>query len=84
MDQARDALPPYTPAGTIGNVVSGGTIGGTGASTSFATTGVTTAPLGQAAIAVAGTFTGTAQGGTSTPVTTTQPTIICNYIIRII
>ena len=77
-------LPPYTPAGTINNVVSGGTIAGTGAASNFTTTGAATAPLGNVAIAVAGTFTGTAQGGTSTPVTTTQPTIICNYIIRII
>jgi hypothetical protein len=31
-----------------------------------------------------GTLTGTAQGGSSTPVKTVQPTIVCNYILRII
>jgi microcystin-dependent protein len=29
-------------------------------------------------------FTGTAQGGTSTPIVTVQPTLVCNYIIRIL
>jgi hypothetical protein len=38
----------------------------------------------QASISVTGTFTGTAQGGTSTPFRTVQPTIVCNYIMRII
>jgi microcystin-dependent protein len=29
-------------------------------------------------------FSGTAQGGTSTPIKTVQPTIVCNYIMRVI
>ncbi|WP_210180606.1 hypothetical protein, partial [Bradyrhizobium jicamae] len=31
-----------------------------------------------------GTFSGTAQGGTSTPFSTVQPSVICNYAMRII
>jgi hypothetical protein len=31
-----------------------------------------------------GTLTGTAQGGTSTPFGVVQPTIVCNYILRVI
>jgi len=30
------------------------------------------------------TFSGTPQGGTSTPLATVQPTIICNYIMRVL
>jgi microcystin-dependent protein len=35
-------------------------------------------------IAVTGSITMNPQGGTSTPIRTVQPTIVCNYIIRII
>lgn len=79
-------LPPYTPAGTNSggaatfstsgssfqsgvNLVQGVIISsGTGVTTTF------TQP----------TFTGTAQGGTSDAFTNLQPTIACNYILRII
>jgi len=74
-------LPAYTPAGTIN--LSG--------NTSIATTnGIPNVPGGAtfAAVtgttAVAATFSGTAQGGTSTAFSKVQPTIICNYIIRVI
>jgi microcystin-dependent protein len=80
---ATTNLPPYTPSGTIGNVVSGGTHGGTGAATSFNTTGGATAPLGDGLIAVASTFTGTAQGGASTAFGITPPSKAVNFIIRI-
>jgi microcystin-dependent protein len=82
-------LPPYTPAGTISNgaiSISGNAAANTGGSS----TGGGAFPLNAQAAASLGasqgasTFTGTAQGGTSAPVVTVQPTIICNYIIRII
>jgi microcystin-dependent protein len=84
-------LPPYTPAGmnstassTVSDVVQApsGLVSegaGGGANTAIAGTATTSALTIQAQ-----TFTGTAQGGTSTPIATVQPTIICNYIIRII
>lgn len=79
-------LPAYTPAGTITNgsiTISGGTLGGTisrnaGASTDFTVPGTATAISASQA---ASTFAGTAQGGTSTPFSIVQPTLILNYII---
>ena len=79
-------LPPYTPAGTIG---------GTGTTALHIYNGVAATSLGSSGIGfgwnnspavgtLTYTFSGTAQGGTSTPVKIAQPTIICNYIIRII
>jgi len=81
-------LPAYTPAGTITNgaiTLTGGTVGGTSAGGT--TGGSQNTPISAGNIGAtqaASTFTGTAQGGTSTPVNVAQPTIICNYIIRII
>jgi microcystin-dependent protein len=84
-------LPPYTPAGLVTNGAI--TINGTamnvaglnnnngGGGGSFA---VGTVAVGFTASQASSTFAGTAQGGTSTPVRTVQPTIVCNYIIRII
>jgi microcystin-dependent protein len=86
-------LPPYTPAGsvsgsaTIGQDIYNGTAFGSASSGFILLTG----PNGTHNFGahtsdspVSGTFTGTAQGGTSTPVNTVQPTLCCNYIIRII
>jgi microcystin-dependent protein len=77
-------LPPYTPAGTVsvtstatdvvqgtifGSTPSGGPLNGlTGASDS--------------ALTSTGSLTGTAQGGTSTPFSTIQPTLTANCMIR--
>ncbi|VIO73906.1 phage tail protein [Bradyrhizobium ivorense] len=87
-------LPPYTPAGnvTISNVsvsypvrnyansgssvltdLSLGSNVGSGAGT-----------LTAGFLSGAGSFAGTAQGGTSAPITNIQPAIVCNPIIRII
>lgn len=82
-------LPAYTPSGTISNgaiTITGGTLGGTisrtaGSSTDFTVPGTATA-IG--ASQAASTFTGTAQGGTATAFSIVQPTILCNYIMRII
>lgn len=83
-------LPPYTPAGSVAvestptNVVSGTlsnvALGNGAVSFTIANLGAISA--GQ--IASTGALTGTAQGGTSTPHRTVQPTIVCNYILRII
>lgn len=89
-------LPPYTPSGTIGSISvtsnnfvasnpsdssaqnsgDGGAIRGVSVSTGG----------GVAKIVSQGTttFTGTAQGGTSTPFAVLQPTIISNKLLRII
>lgn len=80
-------LPPYTPAGsvtvasTVGNVVraDGVVDGTTGPGSADA---LASASLND--ITSTGTLAGTAQGGTSTAFGVVQPTIICNYILRII
>jgi microcystin-dependent protein len=86
-------LPPYTPSGTVGvpSITSGGgtALGvasgtgqqlaqsGSGSSPFFASGSFTTLAVG------APTFTGSAQGGTSTPVNNVQPSTTCNYILRL-
>jgi microcystin-dependent protein len=80
-------LPAYTPSGSISNgaisishnaIAGSSTTGGGG----FACGG----NVGASISASQGTssFAGTAQGGTSTAFAIVQPTIVCNYIIRII
>jgi microcystin-dependent protein len=79
-------LPPYTPSGSVAvtsnsgsqvgflNIVTTGPsqYGGTGTGASL------TQPI------INGTFTGAAQGGTSTPFAIVAPTIIMNKLLRII
>jgi microcystin-dependent protein len=85
-------LPAYTPAGTVPLSVtsSSSTVVQGGVSSSAFQGGASpfTAVLSGSASAITstgtGTLTGTAQGGSSTPVKTVQPTIVCNYILRII
>ncbi|WLB18934.1 tail fiber protein [Bradyrhizobium japonicum] len=82
-------LPPYTPSGSITNGAIT-LIGGTYNTSNFYSVNISgsnpvIAALGSlSASQAASTFTGNAQGGTSTPIRTVPPTIICNYIIRII
>lgn len=83
-------LPPYTPSGSVSTSVSGtipfqGFLGGSQLITAAMHGGDNTG-VGTLAISATGssTFSGAAQGGTSTPVNGIQPTIVCNYIIRII
>ncbi|WFU35672.1 tail fiber protein [Bradyrhizobium brasilense] len=82
-------LPPYTPTGSVSGSITGNafanffsTTTGTQANVYSPTTG-TASPL-----QVSGTFSGTLaanpQGGTSTPFSNVQPSIVCNYIMRII
>lgn len=86
-------IPPYTPAGGVNSPVSF-TVNRTGIGY---TPGSTQAwmvvpdgfssnlgPASQSGISVASTFTGTAQGGSSQPFPITQPSIVCNHIMRII
>ena len=84
-------LPAYSPSGSVSVSVtstSANIQNNTGSTASANLPGGATdyAQKNSVAITSTGTgiFTGTAQGGTSTPFTNVQPTIICNYIIRII
>jgi microcystin-dependent protein len=83
-------LPPYTPAGSISGVASSveTTVqrnvsnitpqGGGATSVGVSNPGVITVNGNQY------TFTGTAQGGTSTKFSIIPPLIVCNYIMRVI
>jgi hypothetical protein len=82
-------LPPYTPSGSISNgaiSISHNAAGNVGGSTTGGGGFVINAQSGASISASQGTstFTGAAQGGTSTALGIVQPTIVCNYIIRII
>jgi microcystin-dependent protein len=74
-------LPPYTPAGSIAVsytssiAITNGVAAVSGGALSAAITATT---------GITASFTGTAQGGTSTPFSNVQPTLITNYIIRVI
>ena len=82
-------LPPYTPAGSIVVTANGNNnpqvVNGNSPSIAQPTVGSGTAyfPTSQF-FGLSATFTGTAQGGTSTPVATVQPTIVLNKILRVI
>lgn len=80
-------LPPYTPSGTISNgsvtvlwSVDGYQPPGGGSRDAINVIG-SGRPNSAAFAVTSGNFTGTAQGGTSTPVVTVQPTIVCNYLL---
>jgi len=84
-------LPPYTPAGSVTVTPSFGANGtplgvfSGGGSNGFAAGANQSANFfGGAGVSLPASFTGTAQGGISTPAKIVQPTIICNYILRII
>jgi len=81
-------LPPYTPSGSIGNgaiTISHNAAAQTGGSSTsgggFALN--TPGAAGISASQAASSFSGNAQGGTSTPTNNVQPSTTCNYIIRI-
>lgn len=79
-------LPAYTPAGSVSvtvttaNVLSGGTSDNY---TSVAGAGTWNTPT-RGSLAATGSFTGTAQGGSSTPVRTVMPAIIANKLMRVL
>ena len=77
-------LPPYTPTGTISN----GTAHVTGSQGNFAVTGGGTGLLqasGTEAVTfdTVGAFTGTAQGGTSTPVAVASPMMLTTFYVKL-
>jgi microcystin-dependent protein len=87
-------LPPYTPAGTItngaitsmtNNISSGATGGALNLTTGgFSASGTFTfGSSGFSMTQAASTFTGSAQGGSSTPISRLQPSKVVNWIIRI-
>ncbi len=85
-------LPAYTPAGSIANGaitsnVTGGVYGSTGLTLAYSGPGIQGSAGSLIVVTstqAASTFTGTAQGGTSTAFGVVQPTIIANKILRII
>jgi microcystin-dependent protein len=83
-------LPPYTPAGTVAasvtSSVSNVQVNNAGTANVSAGSGFNVPQTNSTSITSTGTnsLTGTAQGGTSTPVRTVQPTLIVNKILRII
>lgn len=84
-------LPAYTPAGSISNGAITFPISRNTSTASGAAGAITSGPSGGSTAndftnlllpsQATTTFTGTAQGGVSTPIRTVQPTIIVNYII---
>jgi microcystin-dependent protein len=88
-------LPAYTPSGSVSvtngaitingqsSIIVGGTgSGGVGSGGTFGLAGSNQLSASQAASSAA--FTGSAQGGTSAPFTIVPPTVIGNYLLRII
>jgi microcystin-dependent protein len=74
-------LPPYTPTGTVATsvpIIGTPNIAGSvvNTCTSFGLNNGT-----QQALALSPSFTGNAQGGTSTPMAIVQPTLITNYLL---
>ena len=91
-------LPPYTPLGTIAIAPHTHSVHGTvGAAVNAAGYNTAATPGSNAAWGAAqpnlygatdpttatGTFTGTAQGGTSTPISLVQPSLTLNYVIKV-
>jgi len=79
-------LPPYTPTGTIISTSSSIVLKGDLFTVSPGPTSVD-APAGTTSLditpTITSTFTGVAQGGTSTAFSIVQPTLICNKIIKV-
>jgi microcystin-dependent protein len=77
-------LPPYTPAGSVS-----GTAIASALSVNVGTSSVAYSPSGASqpiplSASFSGSFAGAAQVGTSAPFTNMSPSIICNYITRVI
>lgn len=82
-------LPPYTPSGSISNgAISINHNANLFNSASFVAGGGNPIPSPASATITASqaasSFFGNSQGGTSTPFRIVQPSIVCNYIIRIV
>lgn len=81
-------LPAYTPAGGITNgaITATSNQQGVGSGSPIGNGGGSVGAFNQviSVSQVASTFAGTPQGGSSAPINIAQPTIVCNYIIRIL
>lgn len=84
-------LPPYTPSGTVSTSVASSATqiqstanGGANAFATNSVSGGTANMAGILGIAINSSFSGNAQGGSSVPVVTMPPAIVCNSIMRII
>lgn len=87
-------LPPYTPSGSITNgalhlttLTGGNPYVNNGSPAGSVQSGANNIYQNNGALVITqdpSTFTGTPQGGTSTPFSKVQPTIVCNYIMRVI
>lgn len=84
-------LPPYTPSGSVASSVSSAVVslqsaanGGQNAFATSSTVGGSANMSGALGLTLGSSFTGSAQGGSSTPFGTVQPTIILNKIMRVI
>ncbi|ULK99331.1 tail fiber protein [Bradyrhizobium sp. I71] len=83
-------LPPYTPSGSIGGTGLSSQTNVVFYSSSITPPGggnTTVAQLQTGQVSINGnqySFTGNAQGGTSTPIVTVQPTIVANKLLRIV
>lgn len=82
-------LPPYTPSGTISGTALVGwskdqyqpPVG----AAKDAINNISNVSLGSSInLTISATFSGTPQGGTSSTFTNMQPTILCNYIMRVL
>lgn len=76
-------LPPYTPSGTISNLNGGAFVNGLQLSGCCIGNGGSNSGAQAGAISISSTFTGTAQGGTSTPFANVQPTILMTYYFKL-
>jgi microcystin-dependent protein len=91
---ATTNLPSYTPSGSISTVFNNSQqfYGGTGVLSTTTGGGAFSLPVIPKDSAfilpdnwgLASSFTGNNNGGNSTPIRTVQPTIVCNYIMRVI
>jgi hypothetical protein len=78
-------LPPYTPAGSLSVTSAASVSQGGGSSQNDDVTGnvVWVNPSGHGPLTSTGTLSGTAQGGTSTPVSIMQPTTYQNCMVKL-
>lgn len=83
-------LPPYTPAGSVASSIASTATqinssadGGTASFATRSTVGATANMAGILGAALSSSFTGTAQGGTSTPIRIVQPTMLATIYLKL-
>ena len=75
-------LPPYTPSGSVSTVPTSNTLGANALSFIFNSGGAQGGQMGT--MTLSSTFTGSPQGGTSTPFSLSQPTVISDCIVAVL